>query len=183
MNTQTTTQQIPVNSILHGNCIEKMRELPANSMDFILTDPPYLVNYRDRSGRSVPNDADDSWLRPAMREAYRVLKQDRVAIMFYSWTKVDTFFAAWKGAGFRPVGHIVFRRPRFKDRVSQLPARTGIPARQRPPAAARPTHRRCHRHAIYRKQAASYAKIRAGTRSPDSQLYPSGRTGSRSLCG
>lgn len=62
MNTQTTTQQIPVNTILYGNCIEKMRELPANSMDFILTDPPYLVNYRDRSGRSVPNDANDQWL-------------------------------------------------------------------------------------------------------------------------
>lgn len=110
MNTQVIQQPIPVNSILHGNCIVKMRELPANSVDFILTDPPYLVNYRDRAGRSIQNDANDEWLRPAMHEAYRVLKQDRVAIMFYGWTRIDAFFAAWKSAGFRPVGHIVFRK-------------------------------------------------------------------------
>jgi DNA methylase/Beta-lactamase len=40
----------------------------------------------------------------------RVLKQDRLAVMFYGWTKVDAFFEAWKGAGFQPVGHIVFRK-------------------------------------------------------------------------
>jgi site-specific DNA-methyltransferase (adenine-specific) len=110
MNTQTIQQKIPVNTILHGNCIEKMRELPANSVDFILTDPPYLLNYRDRSGRSIQNDANDDWLRPAMREAYRVLKQNHVAVMFYGWSKIDAFFAAWKSAGFHPVGHLVFRK-------------------------------------------------------------------------
>jgi site-specific DNA-methyltransferase (adenine-specific) len=87
-----------------------MRQMPANSIDFILTDPPYLVNYRDRTGRSIQNDIDDTWLKPAMAEAYRVLKQDRVAIMFYGWTKIDAFFEAWRKAGFQPVGHIVFRK-------------------------------------------------------------------------
>jgi DNA modification methylase len=106
----TIQQQLPVNEILHGDCIEAMRKMPANSVDFILTDPPYLVNYRDRDGRTIQNDSDASWLRPAMAEAYRVLKQDRVAIMFYGWTKVDAFFGAWKSAGFQPVGHLVFRK-------------------------------------------------------------------------
>ena len=45
-----------------------------------------------------------------MAEAYRVLKQNRVAVMFYGWTKVDAFFEAWRSAGFQPVGHIVFRK-------------------------------------------------------------------------
>jgi DNA modification methylase len=109
MNTQTL-QQLPLNSILHGNCIDQMRSLSANSIDFILTDPPYLVNYRDRSGRSIQNDVHKEWLRPAMHEAYRVLKQDRLAVMFYGWNKIDAFFAAWRDAGFHPVGHIVFRK-------------------------------------------------------------------------
>jgi DNA modification methylase len=98
------------NTILHGNCIETMRHLPANSVDFILTDPPYLVNYRDRTGRSIQNDANADWLKPAMREAYRVLKQDRLAVMFYGWTRVDDFFEAWRNAGFQPVGHLVFQK-------------------------------------------------------------------------
>jgi DNA modification methylase len=28
----------------------------------------------------------------------------------YGWSKVDLFFAAWREAGFRPVGHIVFHK-------------------------------------------------------------------------
>jgi site-specific DNA-methyltransferase (adenine-specific) len=109
MNTNTI-QQLPVNTILNGDCIQIMRQMPANSVDFILTDPPYLVNYRDRSGRTIQNDANADWLKPAMAQAYRVLKQNRLMLCFYGWTKVDEFFAAWKDAGFRPVGHIVFRK-------------------------------------------------------------------------
>ena len=110
MNTNTIQQQLPINRMIHGDCIQAMRQMPANSIDFILTDPPYLVNYRDRAGRAIQNDSNSDWLKPAMREAYRLLKQDLVAIMFYGWTKVDEFFAAWKAAGFQPVGHIVFRK-------------------------------------------------------------------------
>jgi site-specific DNA-methyltransferase (adenine-specific) len=109
-NATTAQQGNSTNQILHGDCIEVMRQMPANSVDFILTDPPYLVNYRDRSGRTIQNDVDESWLKPAMAQAYRVLKQDRVAIMFYGWTKVDAFFDAWRNAGFQPVGHIVFHK-------------------------------------------------------------------------
>ena len=104
----TAQQSNFTNQVLHGDCIDLMSEMPTNSIDFILTDPPYLVNYRDRTGRTIQNDVDDNWLKPAMTETYRVLKQDRVAIIFYGWTKVDTFFDAWRTAGFQPVGHIVF---------------------------------------------------------------------------
>jgi site-specific DNA-methyltransferase (adenine-specific) len=110
MNANIAQQQLPINRILPGDCIEVMRRMPAEAVDFILTDPPYLVNYRDRNGRTIQNDHDDSWLKPAMAEAYRVLKQDRVATMFYGWTRVDDFFAAWREAGFKPVGHIVFQK-------------------------------------------------------------------------
>jgi len=110
MQVQNSVQHTFTNRILHGNCIEVMRRMPANSVDFILTDPPYLVNYRDRSGRSIQNDANSDWLKPAMAEAYRVLKQDRVAAMFYGWSRIDAFFDAWRSAGFQPVGHMVFRK-------------------------------------------------------------------------
>ncbi|MGF7183183.1 DNA methyltransferase [Tunturiibacter psychrotolerans] len=140
MNTNTIQHQLPVNAILNGNCIDKMRQMPANSIDFILTDPPYLVNYRDRNGRSIQNDTNADWLRPAMREAYRVLKQDRVAIMFYGWTKVDAFFAAWKDAGFRPVGHVVFRKTYFSKTgfLSYQHEQAYLLAKGRPPLPARP---------------------------------------------
>jgi site-specific DNA-methyltransferase (adenine-specific) len=37
---QITQLSVPSNSILHGDCISLMRNLPDNSIDFILTDPP-----------------------------------------------------------------------------------------------------------------------------------------------
>ncbi len=129
-----------IDTITHGNCIQVMRQMPADSVDFILTDPPYLVNYRDRDGRTVLNDANAAWLKPAMQQAYRVLKQDRVAIMFYGWTKVDAFFEAWKGAGFQPVGHLVFRKTYSSKRrfLSYQHEQAYLLAKGRPPLPKQP---------------------------------------------
>jgi site-specific DNA-methyltransferase (adenine-specific) len=114
--------------------------MPANSVDLILTDPPYLVNYRDRNDRSIPNDVNGDWLKPAMREAYRVLKQDRLAIMFYGWTRVDAFFEAWRSAGFKPVGHLVFQKSySSKSRFLRYHHEQAfLLAKGRPPLPARP---------------------------------------------
>ncbi len=99
-----------LDTVTQGDCIEVMRRMPASSIDFILTDPPYLVNYRDRNGRSIRNDVDEAWLGPAFAQAYRVLKRDRFCVCFYGWSKIDRFMTAWRAAGFRPVGHLVFRK-------------------------------------------------------------------------
>jgi hypothetical protein len=101
---------VPTNTVLHGDCISIMRSLPANSIDFILTDPPYLVRYQDREGRSIQNDSNTDWLIPAFTGAYRVLKQDHFMISFYGWTQIDKFIHSWRSAGFRIVGHLVFRK-------------------------------------------------------------------------
>ncbi len=99
-----------VSTIVQGDCIQVMRTIAANSVDFILTDPPYAVNYHDRSGRTIMNDADLSWLVPAFTEAHRILRTGRFLISFYSWTKADKFLAAWHSVGLQVVGHLVFRK-------------------------------------------------------------------------
>ncbi|HZU42162.1 MAG TPA: DNA methyltransferase [Terriglobales bacterium] len=99
-----------LNTIAQGDCTEIMRQMPAESIDFILTDPPYLVNFRDRTGRTLQNDKDSDWLRPAMKEAFRVLKNNRLMLCFYGWPRAEKFLEAWREAGFRPVGHLVFRK-------------------------------------------------------------------------
>ncbi len=66
-----------------GNCIDVMARIPDNAIDFILTDPPYLVGFRDRSGRTIAGDKTDEWLQPACNEMYRVLKKDALMVSFY----------------------------------------------------------------------------------------------------
>jgi site-specific DNA-methyltransferase (adenine-specific) len=105
-----TRTQSPIDTLLSGDCIEVMRGLNRESVDFILTDPPYLVGYRSRDGRTIRNDADDRWVKPAFSEAYRVLRRDSFCVSFYGWPHADKFMAAWRSAGFRIVGHLVFRK-------------------------------------------------------------------------
>jgi len=93
-----------------GDCIDVMNHMPAGCVDFVLTDPPYLVRYRDRSGRTVANDDDDAWLAPAFRAMYHVLRNDALCVSFYGWTRADAFLTAARAAGFRAAGHIVFRK-------------------------------------------------------------------------
>ena len=98
----------PTNTIIHGDCLSILPTLKPASVDFILTDPPYLVNYRSRDGRTVPNDNNDAWLEPAFAEMYRVLKPDCFAVSFYGWPSADKFLHAYRAAGFRVVGHLMF---------------------------------------------------------------------------
>ena len=97
-----------INTILHDDCLRAMPHIPAESINFVLTDPPYLARYKSRDGRKVPNDDNDAWLKPAFAEIYRVLEPDSFCASFYGWPHADRFLNAWRSAGFRVVGHFVF---------------------------------------------------------------------------
>lgn len=102
-----------------GDCVDVMAHLPAGCVDFILTDPPYLVRYRDRQGRSIANDDNDAWLAPAFQAMHRVLRHDALCVSFYGWSHADAFLGAARAAGFRAAGHIVFRK-RYASTVRLL---------------------------------------------------------------
>lgn len=98
------------NQIICGDCISVMATMPSASVDLVVTDPPYLVNYRSSDGRRYSNDDNDRWLTPAFAEVARVLKHDRFCVSFYGWNKADRFLAAWKAAGLQPVGYLVWTK-------------------------------------------------------------------------
>jgi DNA modification methylase len=58
----------------------------------------------------VINDDNGAWLQPAFKQIYRLLKPGSFCVSFYGWSKADRFIAAWRSAGFRMVGHLVFRK-------------------------------------------------------------------------
>ncbi len=96
------------NTVIHGNCMAVLPQLPRESASLVLTDPPYLTRYRPRDGRIVPNDDNNGWLVPSFSEIYRVLEPDSYCFTFYGWPHADQFMTAFRKAGFRPVGHFVF---------------------------------------------------------------------------
>ncbi|RDS85015.1 DNA methylase [Dyella monticola] len=94
--------------LIHGDCTQVLPTLPSESIDLVVTDPPYFVRYKDRSGRSIANDDDPGSVLGAFHDLYRILKPDTFCISFYGWNSIAAFFAAWQQAGFRAVGHIVW---------------------------------------------------------------------------
>jgi adenine-specific DNA-methyltransferase len=97
-----------INTIINGDCLKVLPTLPTGSANFVLTDPPYITHYKARDSRSVPNDDNDAWLKPAFAEIYRVLEPNSFCVSFYGWPHADKFLFAWRKAGFRPVGHLAF---------------------------------------------------------------------------
>ena len=88
------------NALLRANCLDILPRLASDSADFILTDPPYVRRYRSRDGRVIPNDKF-TWLKPAFRELYRLLKPSSLAVCFYGWAHIAKFAAAFQDAGFK----------------------------------------------------------------------------------
>jgi adenine-specific DNA-methyltransferase len=99
---------ILTNTILNADCLKALPMLQDRSVNFILTDPPYITRYKSRDGCTVPNDDNDAWLKPAFAEMYRVLANDSFAVSFYGWPMADRFMQAYRAAGFRVVGHLMF---------------------------------------------------------------------------
>lgn len=106
--TRPAVPALPVDRVLLGDCSRVLRTLPDACVDFVLTDPPYLVGYRDRSGRAVPNDDNDRWMYPAFSEVFRVMRPDTYLMSFYGWGRADRFLTVWRECGFAVVGHFVW---------------------------------------------------------------------------
>jgi len=96
--------------LIRCDCVPMMRKLPDACVNFVLTDPPYMVRYKDRSGRQIRNDDASDWLRPAFREIHRLLKNNSYCVSFYGWNSINLFMTAWNDSGFRPVGHLVWAK-------------------------------------------------------------------------
>ncbi|HEX5809687.1 MAG TPA: site-specific DNA-methyltransferase [Anaerolineales bacterium] len=60
----TVPETLPLNQILHGNCIEILKTLPENSVDLVFADPPYnlqLQNDLFRPNRTKVDAVNDGW--------------------------------------------------------------------------------------------------------------------------
>jgi len=157
--TFTANEPANLNTVMHGDCVEVMRGMKSASIDFVITDPPYITRYCARDGRSVANDDNARWLKPAFAQMHRLLKSAAFCISFYGWNKADLFY---RRMAQRRFPHR--RTPRFPQEISLIHAlpplspRTGLFAHQGRAAAARAAGPRCAGVSIHRQQAALHAK-------------------------
>jgi len=81
--------------LMQGDCLERMKDIPSGSVDMILTDPPYGMdfqsNYRKDKYSKIKNDKELSWLSVWADELFRVSANNTAHYVFCSFHNVDKF--------------------------------------------------------------------------------------------
>jgi len=83
-----------MNTIIHGDSIELLKKIPDNSVDMILSDPPFGQNIGYGRGelghRYIKNDDNLEWLPAFTKEAFRILKDKGHCVLFWQWRTFST---------------------------------------------------------------------------------------------
>ena len=81
--------------LLNGDCLELMKDIPSGSVDLILTDPPYGMDFQSHFRKEmyskIGNDKVLDWLEKYVDECFRILKDNTAVYFFCSWHNVDIF--------------------------------------------------------------------------------------------
>jgi site-specific DNA-methyltransferase (adenine-specific) len=88
-------------TVYQGDCIEVMRQMPENSVDAIVTDPPYGLEFmgRDWDGFGTPLGFQ-TWSEAWAREAFRVLKPGGHLLAFAGTRTYHRMASGVEDAGF-----------------------------------------------------------------------------------
>lgn len=82
-------------NLMLGDCLERMKEIESGSVDMILTDPPYGMdfqsNYRIERHKKIKGDKNLGWLDEFINEAHRVASDDSAHYFFCSFHHIDKF--------------------------------------------------------------------------------------------
>lgn len=93
-----------INQIHHMDYLDMLRELPDESVDCVLTDPPYGMGYVSHRGeykhKMLTNDKTDFSYHPLAVEAFRVLKTGGCIYAFTRWDKYPDHYKHLQEAGF-----------------------------------------------------------------------------------
>ncbi len=117
--------ELPLGTILTGDCIEAMRSLPSASVDMVFADPPYNLQLGGDLNRpdgshvdAVTNDWDrfdsfktyDDFTRAWLTEARRVLKPDGSLWVIGSYHNIFRVGAILQDLGFWILNDIIWRK-------------------------------------------------------------------------
>lgn len=78
-----------------GDCIVKMKDMDSGSVNMVLADPPYLINYRSNHRKvkfdAIKGDNDPQLIKDFIKESFRLLKDNSAFYCFCSWHNIDFF--------------------------------------------------------------------------------------------
>jgi DNA modification methylase len=114
---------LELNRLYQFDCIEAMRLLPSESIDLVVTDPPYGIKYysnwsKDKEYRDkvstvngIKNDENNiDFLELVATELFRLLKNNTHLYWFTRWDKVEEQKPMLERVGFKVKNNIIWMK-------------------------------------------------------------------------
>ena len=114
--------KIDFNNIYNMDCIEGMKHLPDGSIDLVITDPPFAIDFKAHRGNynreqsrvmtgynEIAADDYGEFTLRWMREVQRLLKDSGSMFVFSGWNNLKDILIAIDELGFITVNHIIWK--------------------------------------------------------------------------
>lgn len=117
-----TNAQLELDNIYNMDCLDGMDKLNDNSIDLIITDPPFAIDFKahrsnyNRTQSRVLTGYNEiaasgylDFTRNWMQKAHRVLAESGSAFVFSGWNNLKDILIAADECGFITVNHIIWK--------------------------------------------------------------------------
>ncbi len=111
-----------IDEIYQGDALELMKKIPKDSIDLIVTDPPFAIDFKAKRNNynrtqervlegynEIPKEEYYRFTLKWMREAHRILKKTGSMYVFSGWTNLKDILNALDEVGFITINHIIWK--------------------------------------------------------------------------
>jgi site-specific DNA-methyltransferase (adenine-specific) len=109
-------------TIYHGDALELLPRIPDGSVDLIVTDPPFAIDFKARRGNYNRKDEHvlegyqeiapvryQEFTRRWMEEVFRALSPTGSMYVFSGWNQLKDILISLDASGFTTVNHIIWK--------------------------------------------------------------------------
>jgi site-specific DNA-methyltransferase (adenine-specific) len=111
-----------LDSIHNGDCLDMLKDIPDSSIDLVVTDPPFAIDFKafrlnynrlDKNVlegyQEVPAEKYYDFTREWMGHAHRVLKDLGTMYVFSGWNNLKDILNALDDVGFITINHLIWK--------------------------------------------------------------------------
>ncbi|HOK08621.1 MAG TPA: site-specific DNA-methyltransferase [Candidatus Hydrogenedens sp.] len=115
-------ENLEFNKIYNMDCIEGMKYISDNTIDLVITDPPFAIDFKAKRNNyhrtqsrvlegynEIPKEEYYDFTHKWMREVYRVLKDSGSMYVFSGWNNLKDILIVLDEIGFITVNHIIWK--------------------------------------------------------------------------
>jgi len=115
-------KNLKFNQIYNMDCIEGMKLIPSQSIDLVITDPPFAIEFKAKKSNynrtqsrviegynEIPKKEYLDFTIKWMKEVYRVLKESGSMYVFSGWNNLKDILIAIDELNFILINHIIWK--------------------------------------------------------------------------